>query len=125
MISSQENVEGADTTSHLVYHVNITFVAVGIAVSIAGVLAILPMYYGYWELGRKVSLNPLEIARAFGTPLFDGLDGNLRSEDVDLERGGVAVRYGVVERYGKEKILRIEETMYTSVRKPWQGEVLG
>ena len=70
-------------------------------------------------------MNPLEIARAFGAPLLDGMDGNVSAEMVTVERGGMAVRYGVVERYGDEKKLRVEEKARATVRMPWQGELLG
>ncbi|KAJ4376198.1 hypothetical protein N0V83_001479 [Neocucurbitaria cava] len=80
------------------YQANPTFVVLGIIASLTSVIAILPLYYGYWELGRKVSLNPLEIARAFGAPLFNGLDGNVTSTDIEMERGGVVVKYGACER---------------------------
>lgn len=107
------------------YQTNSTLVALGIVVSLAGIIAILPLYYGYWELGRCVSLNPLEIARAFGAPLFDGMDGNASANDVQIERGSIAVRFGVVERSGEEKLLRIEDSQSFSVRIPWEEELFG
>jgi hypothetical protein len=33
------------------------------------VLLILPTYWGFWQLGRKVSLGPFEIAHAFRSPM--------------------------------------------------------
>ncbi|KAF2710105.1 hypothetical protein K504DRAFT_404968 [Pleomassaria siparia CBS 279.74] len=108
-----------------VYRTNKIFVILGILFSMAGVAAILPLYTGFWELGRKVSLNPLEIARAFGAPLVEGLDGNITAEVVCIERGGMAVRYGALERHGEEKKLRVEETSRATVRCPWEGEIFG
>jgi len=107
------------------YQISYAHIVSGIVVSFAGVLAILPLYYGYWELGRSFSLDPLEIARAFGAPLFDGLDGNVTSQDIDFERGDVVVKYGALERYGHEKRLRVEETKTSTVRTPWRGEIFG
>ncbi|KAF1849419.1 uncharacterized protein K460DRAFT_415794 [Cucurbitaria berberidis CBS 394.84] len=107
------------------YQTNTTFVMLGIVVSLASVIAILPLYYGYWDFGRKVSLNPLEIARAFGAPLLDGLDGNLTSTGVEMERGAVTVKYGACERYGGEKVLRVEDAARVNIRAPWQGEIFG
>lgn len=107
------------------YSTSTAFVTVGIILSILGVIGILPLYMGFWELGRSVSLNPLEIARAFGAPLMVGLDGNTTPEMVCLERGGMPVRYGALERYGEEKKLRVDETSRTTVRMPWHNEVFG
>ncbi|CAO2651903.1 Nn.00g001860.m01.CDS01 [Neocucurbitaria sp. VM-36] len=107
------------------YHTNATFIVLGIIVSLASIIAILPLFYGYWELGRTVSLNPLEIARAFGAPLFDGLDGNTTSCDIEMERGAMLVKYGACERYGGEKVLRVEDTARVNIRTPWEGEIFG
>lgn len=106
-----------------VYRTNSVFIGMAILVSMMGVLAVLPLYNGWWELGRAVSLSPLEIARAFGTPLLDGMDGNAGAQNVVVERGTLRVRYGAVEQYGEEKRLRMEET--SRVRKPWRGELFG
>ncbi|KAF2452190.1 hypothetical protein P171DRAFT_426568 [Karstenula rhodostoma CBS 690.94] len=108
-----------------VYHTSPLLVALGIAVSLLGVAAVIPLYYGFWELGRKVSLNPLEIARAFGAPLMEGLDGNTTPDMITVERGGMGVKYGAVDRYGEQKKLRVEESGKATVRVPWRGEIFG
>lgn len=116
-------VTGYHTVS--VYHVSPLLVALGIVVSIVGVAAVLPLYNGFWEMGRKVSLNPLEIARAFGAPLLDELDGNSTPDMIAVERGDMAIRYGAVDRYGEQKTLRVTDCGKTTVRVPWQGEIFG
>ncbi|KAF2005703.1 hypothetical protein P154DRAFT_571000 [Amniculicola lignicola CBS 123094] len=108
-----------------IYNVSPALIAIATVLSIIGVVAVLPLYNGFWEMGRRVSLNPLEIARALGAPILEGLDGNATAEDVVMERGGMGVRYGVVERFGEEKRLRLEEVSRTTVRRPWDGEVFG
>lgn len=115
----------SDTVGQIKYRVNPAYMAAGLVSSFTGAVAILSLYYGYWELGRTFSLHPLEVARAFGAPLFDGLDGNVRPQDIDFERGEVVVRYGALERNGWEKVLRVEETKTQAIRPPWQGEVFG
>lgn len=74
-----------------------------------------------------MSLNPLEIARAFGAPVFDGVDGNAGTRDILFEKGHVRVRYGVVEseRYKGEKVLRVEKVERGNVRRPRVGEIFG
>ncbi len=44
--------------------------AAAATVSVAGVLVVLPLYFGWWELGRAPSLNPLETGVAMGAPLL-------------------------------------------------------
>jgi hypothetical protein len=108
-----------------VYAMNVVFAVLGMIISLTSILAILPLYNNYWTLGRSVSLNALEIARAFGAPLFDGLDGNMTTRDIEIEKGHLAVRYGAVERNGEEKVLRIEDTSKVNVRMPREGEIFG
>ncbi|KAH7132670.1 hypothetical protein B0J11DRAFT_577572 [Dendryphion nanum] len=114
-------------TSHtrMVYKTDKILVAIGVTLSIISIAAVVPLYNGFWKLGRKVSLNPLEIAKAFAAPMLEGMDGNVSAEMVTVERGGMVVRYGVVERYGEGKTLRVEESARATVRMPWQGEVFG
>jgi hypothetical protein len=109
----------------MTYRTSPLLVTVGIVLSLIGVAAILPLYAGFWELGRNVTLNPLEIARAFGAPVLDGLDGNATPDMITLERGGMSVRYGVLERFGDGKQLRVEDTSGSTVRTPWRGEIFG
>lgn len=62
------------------------------ASTIVVVALIVPSFWGYWELGRKVTLGPLEIANAFEAPAFSHLNTGA---------GGVE---GVLKTVGKEKV---------------------
>jgi hypothetical protein len=42
-----------------------------------------------------------------------------------VERGGMGVKYGALDRYGEQKKLRVEESGKATVRMPWQGEIFG
>jgi hypothetical protein len=58
------------------------------------VFSVLPSYWGFWQLGRKVTLGPIEIASALGAPVLQ--QPHARG-DVDIllkEVGGREVRYG-------------------------------
>lgn len=103
------------------YGLSIPPLALGTLLSYASIIAIVPLYSNFSTLGRTVSLHPLEIARAFGSPLFDGLDGNIGARDIELERGHVRIRYGAVETNGEEKILRVGELG----REIREGEIFG
>jgi hypothetical protein len=62
-----------------------------------GVVAVLPLYAGWWELGRDVSLNPLETALAFDAPLLAGVNSNANRDRVVRRVGHQCVQYGVAE----------------------------
>ena len=113
-----------DDTPTLIYTTTIPTLIIATLFSLLSILAIIPLFQNYHLLGRQVSLNPLEIARAFGAPLFEGVDGNATALDVEMERGTLEVRYGAVERSGREKVLRVED-FWGSVRRPRAEEVFG
>ena len=50
------------------YRSNFSYMGGAIASTLFCIFCVLPSYYGYWELGRKVTLGPFEIAAAFRAP---------------------------------------------------------
>ena len=64
------------------------------ASTIIVVLLILPSYWGYWQLGRKVTLGPLEIANAFDAPAFSHVSTGAGHVDGVFE--GMCLRVMVV-----------------------------
>ncbi|KAF2476121.1 uncharacterized protein BDR25DRAFT_379806 [Lindgomyces ingoldianus] len=62
-----------------------------------GILSASLTYYGWWKLGRMVSLSPLEIAKAIPDELLRG-DGTSNAEIVQLLKvvGNRQLRYGEV-----------------------------
>jgi hypothetical protein len=86
--------DGVD--ERVVFKTHWEFVAVGVAVTLLGWAAVLPLYYGWWRLGRNVTLSPLETAVAFDAPLLRGaVPSNASAEHIVHRVGGVKVRYGV------------------------------
>jgi hypothetical protein len=80
------------------YSTNKGFTAAAVASMLTCALLILPSYYGFWQLGRQVSLSPVEIAHAFAAPLLEStcIDGGI--ETLKTEFGDMRVRYGIVGR---------------------------
>jgi hypothetical protein len=90
-------VSYVDVNELVVYHTTWSIAAAAIAVSILGVVSTLPLYWGWWRLGRSVTLSPLEIAKAFGAPLLSGVNSNATAEEMAMQTGNLAVRYGTVK----------------------------
>lgn len=66
-----------------------------VASMIVCVLCVLPSYYGYWQLGRDVTLGPFEIANAFRAPVLDHpAVANAGVKDLIREVGKREVKYG-------------------------------
>ena len=62
-------------------------------------LCVLPSYWGFWQLGRKVTLGPIEVAGAFQAPVMDHPTVATHGEVDEFvkEIGQRKVRYGQVE----------------------------
>jgi hypothetical protein len=60
-----QHVPYTSRTVQVQYAVNTTSLVIAVLVSLAGPLAIFPLFWGWWHLGRKVSMSPLEAANAF------------------------------------------------------------
>lgn len=68
-----------------------------VASMIVCILCVLPTYWGYWTLGRKVTLGPFEIANAFRAPMLYHPEASNAPVDELLEVVGQRqVKYGKI-----------------------------
>lgn len=79
---------------HNVYKTDSAYMIGAAIVSLAGVFAVLPIYWDWWKLGRTMSLSPLEIARAFDAPLVRQAGSNMPSNRWHDDVGNRYVKYG-------------------------------
>jgi hypothetical protein len=56
-------------------------------------LAVISLLWGWWELGRSVSLSPLETAKAFGAPMMQHVGRNSTVEEILKKTRGMKVKY--------------------------------
>lgn len=52
------------------------------------------LFWGWWELGRSVSLNPLEVGLAFDSPVFSIVNSNNCCSQIVRTIGPREVKYG-------------------------------
>lgn len=97
------NLVGMLSVDTLIYKSHWAFMAAAQAVMFLCVVCVLPTYYGFWELGRKVTLGPVEIASAFQAPALQhpAVAGGGEVDMLLKEMGQRKVRYGEVEGSGK------------------------
>ncbi|KAI5193565.1 hypothetical protein AUEXF2481DRAFT_25207 [Aureobasidium subglaciale EXF-2481] len=82
-------------SSSVHYMTNRGFMYGAIASIIVCIMCVLPSYYGYWQLGRVVTLGPFEIANAFHAPVLDHpAVANAGVKDLIREVGNRQVKYG-------------------------------
>jgi hypothetical protein len=80
------------------YATNKAFTVAAVASMLTCALLILPSYYGFWQLGRSVSLSPVEISHAFGTPILESTTIKGGIKHLKQKFGDVKFQYGVIGR---------------------------
>ena len=85
----------SDSFNVPVYTSSYLFLGLAVMVSLLGWLATVPIFFGWWNLGRAVSMSPIEMARAFGAPDLKNYDSNSTAKSLLEEVGGQKVQYGV------------------------------
>jgi len=101
------------------------FVAAGVIFTLLAWLLIIPNFRGYWKFGRKVSMSPIETAKAFAAPLLQQADPNSTAEEIVKTLGHKDVRYGVVAKAGDEHNMELMMDDPKRVRTPEPGEIFG
>jgi hypothetical protein len=112
-------------TPTLVFHSNYRYLAGAVSVMLLALLAVCIPLWGWWELGRPVSLSPVETAKAFGAPLLQKASKSANADDLMHEIGALPVRYGGVMVWDEDSgtaAYRLEIGHPEIVRKPSKGE---
>jgi hypothetical protein len=94
--SNIQNVLALDEASIAIYESHFLYLALASVVTILAIILVIPTFFGYWNLGRKVSMSPIEIAKAFNAPLLRNGDLNAEVKQLIEEWGDTEVRYGAV-----------------------------
>lgn len=77
-----------------VYKVEYAYLFASIAITFSLVALIVPTFLGWWELGRSVTLNPIETAKAFEAPLLSGPGSNAPLKELIRDADKHRIKYG-------------------------------
>lgn len=77
-----------------IYKVDYPYLFASIAITFCLVALIMPTFLGWWELGRSVTLNPIETAKAFEAPLLSGPGSNAPLDELIKAVGKHRIKYG-------------------------------
>lgn len=87
------------------------------------VLLVAPTFWGWWEIGRSVTLNPIEIAKAFDAPFFQGPGSNATERELVQNMGSRMLRYGEADGQGSaeesRRQLKLADPHEISTPTPW------
>lgn len=100
------------------YSTNIYYMIGAVVSNFICVLCVLPSYWGFWQLGRKVALSPFEIAAAFRSPMVN-TGGTI--EDILKEKGAQPVQYGRIVTGDAAGQLGVAEPEYVERAHPAIG----
>jgi hypothetical protein len=115
-----QSVRVIDLQSFSAYTISVPYMISAIIVSLLAIPALASLYYGFWELGRSVSLGPLEIGKAFDAPLLDDCDDNADGQGMIGQLSEQRYRYGVVLDSGEtqSRQLRLDKADYIGPPRP-------
>lgn len=86
------------TKDELVFKSQLEYLAGAVGLMFVTLILVACTYRGWWQLGRNMTLSPIETARTYNAPLLRG-NGTSSNTDVELlleTIGGTQVRYGEV-----------------------------
>jgi hypothetical protein len=84
------------TSNITVFKSNYSYLATALTVMMLGVLVVIPTFHGFWYLGREISLNPLEIAKAFNADILCDQGSNASASALDKHAKNKEIKYGEV-----------------------------
>ena len=102
LANSTQNVTYSGVANQTIYVTDYKFLYLGAVVSLFGILAAIPTFWGWWEDGREVSMSPIEVAKAFDAPLLASADCNATARQLLNQIGSKGVRYGEVRQAAPE-----------------------
>ncbi|KAK6439679.1 hypothetical protein LTR95_004121 [Oleoguttula sp. CCFEE 5521] len=100
-------------TESIHYNTRFLYVMGAIISTVVCVLSVLPTYWGYWQLGRKVSLGPFEIAHAFRSPMTASA-ANADIDQVLQQVGHHRVQYGQIVAGDARGVFGVAEPEYVA-----------
>jgi hypothetical protein len=78
-----------------VYKASYPFLGGAIAAILLAVVLVIPLFHGFWRLGRQTSIGPLETATALGAPLLANVSSsNATAREIMKTAGMQRIRYG-------------------------------
>lgn len=105
--SNVQVVQAQASGTHFTYRTEFLFLALGNLFSMLAFCAVLVVFDGFWDLGRVVSMSPIETAKAFNAPMLRHGDSNAPAGDLLKQVGSQPVKYGVVHDANAEDELSI------------------
>ena len=92
--SHQQVVPSTDTFDTIVYKSNYGYLAATVVIMVLATGSLLPSLVGWKDLGRQMSLSPIEIAKAFDAPMLQECGSNMTVPEALKVVGRNRIQYG-------------------------------
>lgn len=136
--SNTQTIAASQVQTALVFRSQYLYLALAVLVTSLGILIVLPTFHGFWLLGRRVTMSPIETGKAFGALKLRSNNSNSTARELVREIGRRPLRYGTTTRadgvrvanfedlsaYGQAPQLKLEMWDPEYVRMPAAGDVL-
>ena len=94
--SNVQSVPAQQKATIAVYESHYLYLGLASLFTALAIILVVPTFIGYWHLGRKVSMSPIETAKAFNAPLLRNHDSNADADQLVKNLGQISVRYGAI-----------------------------
>ncbi|KAI9755176.1 MAG: hypothetical protein M1835_000840, partial [Candelina submexicana] len=78
--SSKQTVPATQTSEQNTYESHFRYLGGALVIMLLGIFAVTPLFYGYWHIGRSITMSPVETAKSFDAPLLKGSGSNAKVE---------------------------------------------
>jgi hypothetical protein len=85
-----------ETITRTYYVSSYRYLIAAMVLTFVSACVIVPLFAGWWHLGRGVSLSPIETAKAFRAPLLHGTECNGNIQELLQEVGHRRAQYGAI-----------------------------
>lgn len=103
------------------FHTDYWYFFAAALIEVVCVAFIAPTYWGWWRIGRPVSFSPLEMAKAFESPMLSDCYSNSNGRTLAKYATDEPVRYGLVPGDPSGTTTKIAFAESNSVTPPQQG----
>ncbi|KAE9377308.1 hypothetical protein N431DRAFT_331034 [Stipitochalara longipes BDJ] len=122
-LPAPQTLEMLESSSVNVFHSEYRYLLGSSLLGAFFVLLVAPTFWGWWQIGRSVTLNPIEIAKAFDAPFFQGPGSNATEQEIVQNTGSRSLRYGEADGQGSaeqsRRQLKLADPHEISTPTPW------
>ncbi|MBE7179797.1 MAG: DUF3176 domain-containing protein [Terriglobus roseus] len=89
-----QTLTAVDTQQRAVFRTQYAYMGGALALTLVALVMAAALFKGYAELGRSMTMSPIEVAKAFDAPILKGSDSNARVKTLIKQTGKRSVKYG-------------------------------